>query len=292
MINSLELKNITKFKKKLILDDISLKVLQGEVVGIVGHNGSGKSSLFKVISGVWKQSSGDILINDCSIKPTDLSIYKKISSFIEHPNIYGNLTVKENFDVLCSLYKIENLEWFEFLVDSFKIREFENKKLKKCSIGMKQKVGIVMSLMNNGDIVLLDEPSNSLDIEGVKVLHDIISVLRKNNKIILVSSHIIEELESLVDRVIILGNGKIRDNYNKNADGKIYRVAFKHNISKDQLTNLDTINHIYSVDNKECEISIENISEFINDCIKNNIEVENLNQSNNLLKRIIIKDGD
>ena len=292
MINSFEVKNISKLiKKKPILNNVSFKILKGEVIGIVGKNGSGKSSLFKIISGLWTKSSGNIMINGEIVNSSSSNYYKHLSSFIEYPNIYNNLTVRNNFDILISLNNFIDLDWFNFLIDNFKINEFMNIKVKNCSLGMKQKIGLTMSLMNDGDIIVLDEPSNSLDIDSVIVLHEIIEILKKKNKIILISSHIVEELENIVDKFIILDSGSIVS-FCPNNNLNFYTVNFKKQVNDSDLLILKSINTILSIDDNIANINISNINEFINECNSNKLEIVSLECTHNKIKKIIMDNGD
>lgn len=288
MINKLEINNVSKYiNRKTIIEQISFTCKSGEVIGIVGPNGSGKSSIFKIISGLWYKTSGTILINNKQIEPSNTCMLKKISSFIERPNVYENLTVEENIKIITSLYGISNLEWVNFLIERLNITSFKNKRLKKCSLGMKQKVGILISLINDGDIIILDEPTNSLDIDSVKTIHEIIKILKEKDKIILVSSHIIEELESIVDKVIILKDGHIKGIYNKHIDENIYIVQFKENITKDKLLNNEEVISVHKVEQNLAEIKISDINKFMKECILNEIEISSISKKTNLLRDLM-----
>ena len=288
MINKLEINNVSKYiNRKTIIEQISFTCKSGEVIGIVGPNGYGKSSIFKIISGLWYKTSGTILINNKQIEPSNTCMLKKISSFIERPNVYENLTVEENIKIITSLYGISNLEWVNFLIERLNITSFKNKRLKKCSLGMKQKVGILISLINDGDIIILDEPTNSLDIDSVKTIHEIIKILKEKDKIILVSSHIIEELESIVDKVIILKDGHIKGIYNKHIDENIYIVQFKENITKDKLLNNEEVISVHKVEQNLAEIKISDINKFMKECILNEIEISSISKKTNLLRDLM-----
>lgn len=288
MVNKLEIDKVSKYiKNNKIIENISFSCNKGEVTGVVGPNGSGKSSIFKIISGLWSKTSGNILINNQEIDLNDSMILRKISSFIEQPNVYENLTVEENIKILIDLYGISDLNWVNFLIESLNINSFKNKKLKKCSLGMKQKVGILMSLINDGDIVILDEPTNSLDIDSVKIVHDIIKIMKEKGKIILVSSHIIEELESIVDKVVILKGGQIKKIYDKQIDEKIYNIEFKYNVKKDKLLQFKEIISIYNIENNCAEIKISDINRFMKECILNEIDINSISQKTSLLRNFI-----
>lgn len=289
MIKKVTLVNIYKHKKnKPILKNITLNFNSGEVVGIVGKNGCGKSSLFKVITGLWKPSSGDILLNDISINNKKIYDLYKISSFIERPNLYENLKVKDNFKILISLYDISDLSWFNFLYDEFNIKEFENKIIKKCSSGMKQKVGIIMSLLNDGDLIILDEPTNTLDIDSVNSLYKIIEILKEKNKIIIISSHIIDELESIIDKAIIIEDGAVKEEYIKSNFKNTYIVNFESNDSKLKFIDLKMDNYNIIDSNEDCiELEIEDLNKFMKQCLEHDISIKNINKNHQKLKSLI-----
>jgi ABC-2 type transport system ATP-binding protein len=208
-INNIKLIDINKnLQKKVILNNINLEFNKGKIVGIIGANGSGKSSLFKVLSGLWNFDSGKILFDEIEITENKNFIRKNIGAFIENPNFYEDLNALQNFEIIKKLYNIRNEEWYYKLISDFGIDKFINIKLKKCSLGMRQKVAIVMALLPNPDIIILDEATNSLDISAVNVLHKLLMTL-KNEKIIIVSSHILEEIDSLCDDIYMLDKGKV-----------------------------------------------------------------------------------
>ncbi len=290
MINKIDLVNISKIKKhKHILKDITLTFNGGEIVGIVGKNGAGKSSLFKVITGLWDISMGNIKVNNETIENKEICKLYNVSSFIEYPNTYENLKVKDNFKVLLSLYEINDLSWFNFLYKEFNISEFENKKLKKCSSGMRQKVGIVMSLLNDGDIVILDEPTNALDIDSVNSVYKILDILKSKNKIIIISSHIIDELEAIIDRAIILVDGLVKENYIKSITQSNYKIVLKNKDAKNKLLKYLSSYKISEIDDTCVEIEIKDLNVFMKECYESSIEIESINQDDKILKSLIRK---
>ena len=267
----LRVKNLSKkIKNKDILVDISFNCKSGEIVGIVGPNGAGKSSLFKAMSFLWDINNGEILINNNNI----LEILNRkffLSSSIEHVSLYENLSGMDNIKIISELYEVKDKEYINYLIDIFKLRENINKRVSSYSLGMKQKLGLILSLLPNHDILILDEPTNSLDIEAVQVLHNIIKDLKSQNKLIIISSHIMEEMESICDKIYILYNGKISYEYNKSDNNFIY-ITFDKKISRNTFNNLFDIELLDIISEKQIRIPSD-----LSNCIMSNLEKLDLN---------------
>lgn len=230
--NKIQMMNLDKkISKKQILKDINLECEKGKITGIIGPNGSGKSSLFKVLSGLWDYDSGRVLFNDLEFSENEQEIISSIGSFIEAPNLYEDLTARQNCELLLKLHNISDLTWYNHLVSLFEMESFMDIKVKKYSLGMKQKVGIVLSLIANPDIIILDEPTNSLDVTSVKRFHNLLKSI-KDEKIIIISSHILEELDSLCDEIYLINSGALV-NKSKEEVKVTYIVEFNNDLSKD-----------------------------------------------------------
>ena len=268
-INNIKLIDINKnLQKKVILNNINLEFNKGKIVGIIGANGSGKSSLFKVLSGLWNFDSGKILFDEIEITENKNFIRKNIGAFIENPNFYEDLNALQNFEIIKKLYNIRNEEWYYKLISDFGIDKFINIKLKKCSLGMRQKVAIVMALLPNPDIIILDEATNSLDISAVNVLHKLLMTL-KNEKIIIVSSHILEEIDSLCDDIYMLDKGKVISKTNHESN-RVYVIRFKH--SNQNIDLLKSVRIITQINDFTFKMECNNLNELFIEC--NNLKLE------------------
>lgn len=200
--------NLTKkFKDEIVLNNINMTLESGNIYGIIGQNGSGKSVLLKIICAFYIPSQGEVLIdniNYCNGKnfPKNLRALIEKNAFL--PDISG-------FNNLKLLAKIENKITDEEINESLKIvnlYEEKDKMFSKYSMGMKQKLGIASALMEDPEIIILDEPFNGIDEESKeKITNELIKI--KNNKIIIITSHIKDEITSLCDRVFEMKNGKI-----------------------------------------------------------------------------------
>lgn len=203
------MKNVTKkIKKAPILVDVSLEFEGGKVYGLKGKNGSGKTMLMRAICGLITPNSGTITING-EVLGKDISFPRSIGVLIENPSFISNYTGFKNLKVLASIQnKISDEEIKEAIV-KVGLDPEDKRTYKKYSLGMKQKLGIAASFMENPDIIILDEPINALDEAGAKQVHEILDEQKKRGAIIIIACHDKEELEMLSDEIIEIYEGKI-----------------------------------------------------------------------------------
>ena len=211
-MNSIETKNLTKkFKDKIAVNGIDLKIKQGELFALLGVNGAGKTTTIKMLSGLILPSSGDIFIEDMNMKKDVFKIKEILNVSPQETAIAPNLTVKENLEFMAGVYQIKNKDnKIDELIKQFKLEEVLNKKAKTLSGGWQRKVSIAISLINDPRILFLDEPTLGLDVIARKELWKIINSLKGKITIIL-TTHYMEEAESLSDRIGIMSNGKLID---------------------------------------------------------------------------------
>ncbi|MDR3215857.1 MAG: ABC transporter ATP-binding protein [Clostridiaceae bacterium] len=192
-----ELKNIKKsYRAKEVLTDINLKAGGGEIIAIVGENGCGKSTLFKILLGLAVQNNGEIVVDDGSI----------MTGIVEDPCFYPFMTGRENLDCLVDKLDTANLD---FYLKRLEMDEYIDKNVGKYSQGMKQRLGIVYVLLRNADIMIFDEPTNALDPLGIETLRDILSTEKQKGKLILISSHNLYFLDDFADSVYFMIGGKL-----------------------------------------------------------------------------------
>ncbi len=223
----LEVKNVSKIYSKskkqkggslTALDDVSFTLDRGEALGLIGPNGAGKSTIIKCITGLATQTSGEITINGFDTKKQRVKSIEKVGAIIESPDMYKDWTAMENLTYLAdlSISKEEGLdkngikERVESLLKLVNLYDRRNDKVYKYSLGMKQRLGIAQALLGKPELLILDEPANGLDPEGIKEIRDIIRHLSKDlNMAVLVSSHNLSELQLTCDRFLIIKKGKI-----------------------------------------------------------------------------------
>ena len=199
------------FKKKEVLKGISLEVNEGEVLGLIGPNGAGKTSLLKNICGLLSFESGSISVNGESVAEKGNSICTNIGVLIEETCAYPKLTGFKNLRLVADLYD-SNItdEELNNIIDIVDLTENIHNKFKTYSLGMKQRLGIAMALLNSPKILILDEPINDLDVAGAKNIRELIKFLaEKRNITVLISSHMLSELDKTCDRAAFIKDGKI-----------------------------------------------------------------------------------
>lgn len=208
----LTVKNYTKkIKEKVILDNINLTLFSGKVYGFYGRNGSGKTMLFRAISTLIFPTEGDILIDGKSIINTDFDL-RNFGILIETPNFYSHLSGFENLDMLYQINNKKDKVHIEDILRRMNLYDDKDKKYREYSLGMKQKLRIAQAIMENQKIIILDEPTNGLDEVAIKDLYNLIVDLKKENKLVLLASHNMDDLKYLCDKIFYLSKGKIVDN--------------------------------------------------------------------------------
>lgn len=194
-----------KYKKHEVNKDISLKVPENSIYGLLGPNGAGKSTLLKMISGMINPTSGEILYKGKKWCRNDLL---EIGALIEQPPIYENLSARENLKVRTLLYNLPESR-IEDVLEIVSLTDTGKKKAGKFSMGMKQRLGIAIALLNNPKFLILDEPTNGLDPIGIGELRELIKSFPKKGITVLLSSHILSEVEQIADHIGIISNGRL-----------------------------------------------------------------------------------
>ena len=214
MENSIIVENLSKnYSENKAVENISFKIAQNEIVGLLGPNGCGKTTTMAMILGLLKPSKGEILIDGMNIEKNRIKLLHKmnfISPYIELPK---KLTVKENLIVYARLYSVKNInERISYLSETLRLNDFLNKKTGELSSGQKNKVSLAKALINNPSILLLDEPTASLDPETGDFVRTFIENYKKEKKIsILLASHNMNEVERLCTSILMMKEGKIID---------------------------------------------------------------------------------
>ncbi|MDD3341772.1 MAG: ABC transporter ATP-binding protein [Bacilli bacterium] len=206
----LELKNISKkFGNTEVLKNVTITMSGGKIYGFVGRNGSGKSVLLKIICGFYSPSEGIILLNDENYIENN-SFPKSTRALIEKPNFLPDLTGLENLKLLAS---IQNKIDSNNIINTLKELNLEsemNKKYSKYSLGTKQKLGVAQVLMENPNLIILDEPFNGVEEETVEKIRTLLQQEKKKGKIIIIASHIKEDIDILADEVYKVDAGNVK----------------------------------------------------------------------------------
>lgn len=206
-----EIRNISKkIKGKQILNNISLNIEKGRVYGFVGHNGCGKTMLFRAICNFINIDEGEIIVNGSTIKP-EKEYPVKLGVIIEYPGFIDSYTGYKNLEYLASINNYIKKEDIDNVLKEVGLYEHRDEKVKKYSLGMKQKLGIAQAIMEDQELLIFDEPINALDDESIITFRNIIKSKRDEGKTILISSHNKEYLEDIFDYVVKMNNGRIKE---------------------------------------------------------------------------------
>ncbi len=209
-MNAIEIRNLTKnFGQKQALNGLNMTVPQGAIYGFIGENGSGKSTTEKIICGLILPNGGSVKLFDRDY--TDPDVRAKIGVLIESPGCFPNYSVWNNMMLQAANLGIENAE--EEVRKVLKVVHMEgsaSNKFKNCSLGMKQRIGIAFALLGNPTLLILDEPINGLDTDGMRIMREVLTDITKNyNCTVVISSHILGELEKIATHYGIVRGGKM-----------------------------------------------------------------------------------
>jgi ABC-2 type transport system ATP-binding protein len=210
----IEIKNLTKIynKEKKAVDNISLKINDGEIFAFIGHNGAGKTTTIKCMVGILDFEEGDIIINGKSIKNDPLNVKKELAYVPDNPDLYDSLTGNEYINFIADMYEIP-LELRKNKINEyatmFEIKDVLNQPISSYSHGMKQKIALISALVHNPKVLILDEPFVGLDPSAIFDVKKIMQQMVSEGKTIFFSTHILDVAEKLCSRVAIIKNGKI-----------------------------------------------------------------------------------
>lgn len=203
------IKNVSKaYKDVLALDDISLEIPSKGITGLLGTNGAGKSTLIKILTGELKADNGQISILGYDIKNIDM-IRKLVNVSPQESAIINNLTVYENLSFFQQLYGIDDKKRLDMIIEFFNLGEYRNKRSKTLSGGYKRRLSIAISLITAPKVLFLDEPTLGLDVISRRGLWQIITKISETTTIVL-TSHYLEEIETLCSNIAILDKGKLK----------------------------------------------------------------------------------
>lgn len=235
----LECQNLCKsFGKKQILKNVSFEIDEGDILAFIGPNGSGKTTTIKLILGLQNIDSGSVKINGYDVKKDFVKSIEKVGAIVENPDTYMYLSGWQNLKLVANLYKGVTDDDLKTIVKTVGLENRIHDKVSKYSLGMRQRLGIARALINKPNLLVLDEPTNGLDPEGIKDLRILLKRLAKEGMGILISSHNLAELESFCNKVLIIDNGvileksevkKFKDNDNK----YLFKVDNTKNIKLD-----------------------------------------------------------
>lgn len=274
----LECKNLNKkIGKKEILKNISLNLEEGDILGFIGPNGAGKTTTIKLILGLQNINSGEVKINGYDITKEFEKAIERVGTIVENPDLYMYMSGEDNLKMLARLYKNIDKKRIEEVIKLVGLENRIKDKVSKYSLGMRQRLGIAQAIMHKPNLLILDEPTNGLDPEGIKNLRDLLTELAKKEKMaILISSHNLSELESFCNKVAIIQNGEIVETSTLEEAKKVQGKTL-YDIEVDSIGKAKNLieNKIENIINNTIKIysSKEEIPEIIENLVKSNIKI-------------------
>ena len=285
----LEIKNVTKkYGRKKIIDDLSLKVEEGQVYGFLGPNGAGKTTTIKMIVGLISLDSGNILINNYDIKKDYKKAMENVGAIVENPDLYEYLTGMENIKIFARIHNVKK-ERIKEVVKLVGLEDRINDKVKKYSLGMKQRLGLAVVLLHAPKLLILDEPTNGLDPAGIKELRNLLKELAHKKKVaVFVSSHMLSEMQLMCDKIAIIDKGKIVkvDDVNK-IESNLYSFIVS-DIQKAQKILKDVCNNYIEEQNLIIKYD-KNVSDIVKLLIKNDVEVLSFGKKQDTIEQEFLK---
>lgn len=211
MMSFVKLENVTKkMKGQEILKNIHFTVDKGQVLGIRGHNGSGKTMLLRTIAGLITPTTGEVIVAGKRISK-DIPFPRNLGILIEYPGFIPDYTGFKNLSFLAMIQNKIGREEIKDTLRRVGLDPNDRRKFKKYSLGMKQRLGIAQAIMEKPDLLLLDKPTNALDDKGIKMVTDVVQALRKQGKTIIITSHDKEFLHAVSDRIYTISEGEMND---------------------------------------------------------------------------------
>ena len=206
----LELKNISKsFGKKKVINNLSLEVKEGEIYGFLGPNGSGKTTTIKMILRLIDNDSGEIKVNGYDNKKQFEKAMECIGAIVENPDMYRYMSGLDNLKLHAKIRNV-GMQRINEVLDLVELKDRAKEKVGKYSLGMKQRLGLALTLLHKPKVLILDEPTNGLDPAGIKKLRDILKeIAHKEGVAVFVSSHILTEMQLMCDKVAVIDNGNV-----------------------------------------------------------------------------------
>jgi len=275
----IEVKNISKsYNEVLAVDQVSFSINKGEVLGLLGHNGAGKTTIMKMLTGFLSPDTGTINISNMSVSTNTLDIQKIIGYLPENCPVWSEMSIIEYLDFQLSLKNIygENKKkLINDAIDRTNIRDRVFDSISSLSRGYRQRVGVAQAIMNNPEVIILDEPTNGLDPTQILSMRNLIKELSTSSTVIL-STHVLQEVEAVCDRVIIIGNGKkLWDNPIKMQENS-HQILFVTNSSISKLLDSQIkFDEFLNKDRIETKIELTDfsINPLIKKIIDNKIEI-------------------
>lgn len=294
---SITVNKLTKsYGSQKAVDDISFTINKGEIVGFLGPNGAGKSTTMKIITGYLPASAGSANVCGIVVDENNNETKKKIGYLPEANPLYFDMYVREYIDFITNIHQVKNKkEKIEEVIKTVGLTVEANKKIGQLSKGYKQRVGLAAALVHDPEVLILDEPTSGLDPNQIVEIREVIKKLGVN-KTVLFSSHILQEVQAICDRVIIINKGKIvaDDSLANLQKGKtnehVVLVSFKENIAAGMLQKLRDVTGIEQLKDSDYKLKTSDPEsvrkQLLELSLENNLNIVSLQSENNSLEEI------
>ena len=284
----LKCENLCKtFGKRNILKNVSLEIKEGDILGFIGPNGAGKTTTIKLILGLQNITSGKVTINGYDIEKEFTHAIKRVGAIVENPDMYMYLSGYQNLKLVANLYKGITTERIDKVVKLVKLENRIHDKVSKYSLGMRQRLGIAQAILHNPNLLILDEPTNGLDPEGIKEMRELLVELATKEKMaILISSHNLAELDNFCTKVCIIKNGEVIETSEISAikketsqDLKLFEVDDANRVK-------NIVKEIIVIDKNKFKINLpkEEVPNLITELVQNNVKIYEVKQEEKTLE--------
>ena len=294
---SIEVKNLLKvYGEQRAVNNISFKVDKGEIVGFLGPNGAGKSTTMKIITGYLRQDSGEAFVSNINVTKEPLTTKKKIGYLPEANALYYDMYVREYLTFIAEVHSVSSRQSaVNSVIDMVGLTPEAKKKIGQLSKGYKQRVGLAAALIHDPEVLILDEPTSGLDPNQIVEIREVIRQQGKN-KTVLFSSHILQEVEAICDRVIIINKGEIVANdklsnlQQRNREKHIVVVNFKEPVDKalfDSIKGVDSVEQLQTSNFKLQTSNPESVrKQILEISLQNNLNIVSLQSENQSLEEV------
>ena len=281
-----------KIRKKQILKNVSVELYEGDILGFIGPNGAGKTTTIKLILGLQGITSGKVEINGYDVEKNFEKAINQVGAIVENPDLYMYLTGFQNLKLISNLYKNVDNNRINEVVKLVGLENRINDKVSKYSLGMRQRLGIAQAILHKPNLLILDEPTNGLDPEGIKEVRELLLKLAKEEKMaIFISSHNLAELDNFCNKICIIKNGQIIET-NTISELKKETQIPEYIIEVDNTKKIKTlIQNAELIDKNYFKIAIqkENIPFIVKQLVNNDISIYSICEESLTLEDAFIK---
>ncbi|MBY8832462.1 ABC transporter ATP-binding protein [Bacillus licheniformis] len=295
-MSQVEFEGVSKrIKGRPIVQNITFQIAPGTIFGLLGPNGAGKTTLIKMIAGMAKPTSGDIRIDGYSVKSNYEEAAARVGSVVENPSFYEHLTGYQNLKYLGGFHSHVSKERIEEIVQLVDLTGSIHKPVKTYSLGMKQRLGLAVALLHDPEFLILDEPTNGLDPQGIIDLREHLQYLAKTfNKTILISSHLLSEVEMICDEYGVMKNGELLQIKSNHRDTDTVRYRLTLNGHADEAADLlNEYQYAGGLTEDKNEIYVlcmeEDIMKVVNLLMENKIRVLHMKQEKQSIEQSFLE---